>query len=74
MQVMFNSQERTLQESMTLALSARWKIIQVSRTSGSSFGYMVAIAMMIPPQLQKTIDMCSFEGQISTEPIKTKNQ
>jgi hypothetical protein len=74
MQVMFNSQERTLRESVTLALSAGWKIVRVSRTSGSSFGYMVAVPVTIPPQPQKTLDVRSFEGQRSTEPIETKNQ
>ena len=71
---MFNSQERTLRESATLALSAGWKIVRVSRTSGSSFGYMVAVPVAIPPQPQKTVNVRSFEGQRSTEPIETKNQ
>jgi hypothetical protein len=71
---MFNSQERTLRESVTLALSAGWKIVRVSRTSGSSFGYMVAVPVTIPPQPQKTLDLRSFKGQRSTEPIETKNQ
>ena len=74
MQVMFNSQERTLRESVTLALSAGWKIVRVSRTSGSSFGYMVAVPVTIPPQPEKTVDVRSFEGQISRDPIKTKTQ
>lgn len=64
MQVMFNSQERTLRESVTLALSAGWKIVRVSRTSGSSFGYMVAVPVTIPPQPEKTVGVRSFEGQI----------
>ena len=71
---MFNSQERTLRESATLALSAGWKIVRVSRTSGSSFGYMVAVPVAIPPQPQKTVNVRSFEGQRSTEPIETKNR
>ena len=71
---MFNSQERTLRESVTLALSAGWKIVRVSRTSGSSFGYMVAIPVTIPPQPEKIVDVRSFEGQTSTELIETKNK
>ena len=74
MQVMFNSQERTLRESVTLALSAGWKIIRVSRTSGSSFGYMVAVPVTIPPQPEKTLNVPSFEGKRSPEQIKTKSQ
>lgn len=33
---------------------------------------MVAVPVAIPSQPEKTVD--SFEGQISTEPIETKNQ
>lgn len=71
---MFNSQERTLRESVTLALSAGWKIVRISRTSGSSFGYMVAVPVTIPPHPQKTVDVRSFERQRCTEPIETRNQ
>ncbi|KIM43500.1 hypothetical protein M413DRAFT_18022 [Hebeloma cylindrosporum] len=74
MRVMFNSQERTLRESVTLALSAGWKIIRVSRTSGSSFGYMVAIPVAVPPQPEKTIDIRSTEGRMGAEPIEIKTQ
>ena len=74
MQVMFNSQERTLRESVTLALSAGWKIIRVSRTSGSSFGYMVAVPVIIPPRPEKTLNVPSFEGKRPTEPMETKSQ
>lgn len=48
MQVVFNAQERTLREMVSLAASAGWKIIKVTRTSGSLFGYMVAIPVAIP--------------------------
>uniref|UniRef100_A0A8H8CE44 O-methyltransferase C-terminal domain-containing protein n=1 Tax=Psilocybe cubensis TaxID=181762 RepID=A0A8H8CE44_PSICU len=52
MQVMFNSQERTLRELALLALSAGWKIVKVTRTSGSLFGYLVAVPVDIPAQYQ----------------------
>jgi len=75
MQVMFNSQERTLREMVTLTLSAGWKIIRVTKTSGSLFGHMVAVPVAIPhPQPEKTINMLSFEGQAGTELIEIKNQ
>ncbi|KJA22483.1 hypothetical protein HYPSUDRAFT_649614 [Hypholoma sublateritium FD-334 SS-4] len=43
MQVMFNSQERTLREMVTLTLSAGWKVVKVTKTPGSLFGYLVAV-------------------------------
>ncbi|PPQ89291.1 hypothetical protein CVT25_000884 [Psilocybe cyanescens] len=52
MQTMFNSQERTLRELVSLALSAGWKIVKVTRTSGSMFGYLVAEPVDIPAQYQ----------------------
>ncbi|KAF8184846.1 O-methyltransferase [Pholiota molesta] len=48
MQVMFNAQERTLREMVILALSAGWKIIKVTKTPGSLFGYLVAVPVAIP--------------------------
>ncbi len=48
MQVMFNSQERTLREMVTLTLSAGWKIVKVTKTPGSLFGYLVAEPVPIP--------------------------
>ncbi|KAF9044375.1 hypothetical protein BJ165DRAFT_1612036 [Panaeolus papilionaceus] len=50
MQTMFNAQERTLREMVILAASSGWKIIRVSRTPGSLFGYMVGVPVDIPPQ------------------------
>lgn len=48
MQVMFNSQERTLREMVTLTLSAGWKVVKVTKTPGSLFGYLVAEPVAIP--------------------------
>ncbi|KDR70150.1 hypothetical protein GALMADRAFT_76264 [Galerina marginata CBS 339.88] len=48
MQVMFNSQERTLREMVELTLSAGWKIVKVTKTPGSLFGYLVAVPVTIP--------------------------
>ncbi|TEB29709.1 hypothetical protein FA13DRAFT_1755487 [Coprinellus micaceus] len=42
MNVMFNSQERTLREIVALALSAGWKVIKLTQPPGSLFGYIVA--------------------------------
>lgn len=50
---MFNSQERTLREMVTLTQSAGWKIIKVTKTPGSFFGYLVAIPVDIP-ELERT--------------------
>ncbi|KAF9559940.1 hypothetical protein CPC08DRAFT_665869, partial [Agrocybe pediades] len=50
MQVMFNAQERTLREMNNLAASAGWKIVKVTRTVGSLFGYLVAVPVSIPVQ------------------------
>ncbi|KAH9942675.1 hypothetical protein B0H21DRAFT_520593 [Amylocystis lapponica] len=49
MQVTFNAQERTLREIAALALSAGWRIIQVTRAEGSLFGHIVAVPVEIPP-------------------------
>ena len=50
MRVMFNSQERTLRELVALALTAGWKVTQVTRTPGSLFGHIVAVPVDIPPE------------------------
>ncbi|KAJ3569053.1 hypothetical protein NP233_g5308 [Leucocoprinus birnbaumii] len=50
MQVVFNAQERTLREIVGLAASAGWKVIRVTKSVGSLFGYIVAIPCTIPPQ------------------------
>jgi len=51
MQVVFNSQERTLRELVTLSASAGWKVTKVSRTTGSLFGYLVAVPVGIPEKI-----------------------
>ena len=43
MQVMFNSQERTLREIVALAASSGWKIVRVTKTAASLFGHIVAV-------------------------------
>ncbi|KAF8154769.1 hypothetical protein B0H34DRAFT_783839 [Crassisporium funariophilum] len=50
MQVMFNSQERTLREIAALASSAGWKVIKVTKTAASLFGHIVAVPIPIPMQ------------------------
>lgn len=50
MQVMFNSQERTLREIVALASSSGWKVIRVTKTAASLFGHIVAVPVAIPIQ------------------------
>ncbi|KAJ7910454.1 O-methyltransferase [Mycena leptocephala] len=52
MQVTFNGQERTLRETVALALSAGWKVVRVTKAPGSLFGHIVAVpvAVPVPPQ------------------------
>ena len=49
MQTVFNAQERTLRETVTLARSAGWKVVKVTRSEGSLFGYIIAVPTEIPP-------------------------
>ncbi|PPQ91161.1 hypothetical protein CVT25_002910, partial [Psilocybe cyanescens] len=76
MQTMFNSQERTLRELVSLTLSAGWKIVKVTRTSGSMFGYLVAEPVDIPAQYQdldqKTQTGLNLEGDLFS-PFKSVN-
>ncbi|CAA7262528.1 unnamed protein product [Cyclocybe aegerita] len=50
MQVMFNAQERTLRETVALARSAGWKVVKVTKATGSLFGHIVAVPVDIPPE------------------------
>ena len=50
MQVMFNSQERTLREIVALAASSGWKVVRVTKTAASLFGHIVAVPGAIPIQ------------------------
>ncbi|KAF9043854.1 S-adenosyl-L-methionine-dependent methyltransferase, partial [Hymenopellis radicata] len=43
MQATFNGQERTLREIITLAASAGWKVVRVTKAPGSLFGHIVAV-------------------------------
>ncbi|KAJ6629327.1 hypothetical protein B0H10DRAFT_1700489, partial [Mycena sp. CBHHK59/15] len=43
MQATFNGQERTLRETVALALSAGWKVVRVTKAPGSLFGHIVAV-------------------------------
>lgn len=43
MQVMFNSQERTLREIVALAASSGWKVVRVTKTAASLFNHIVAV-------------------------------
>ena len=53
MQVMFNSQERTLREIVTLASSAGWKVVKVTKAPGSLFGHITAVPTNIPIQQKR---------------------
>jgi hypothetical protein len=53
MQVIFNSQERTLREIVKLAFSAGWKIVKMTRGEGL-FGHMIAVPVPVPV-LQDTL-------------------
>jgi hypothetical protein len=48
MQVTFNGQERTLREIITLALSAGWKVVRVTKPPGSLFGHIIAVPVAVP--------------------------
>lgn len=50
MQVTFNGQERTLREIVSLALSAGWKVVKVTKAVGSLFGHIVAVPVPVPMQ------------------------
>ncbi|KAJ3819191.1 hypothetical protein F5880DRAFT_1137749 [Lentinula raphanica] len=50
MQCMFNGQERTLREIVSLAHSAGWKVTKVTKAPGSLFGHIVAVPVEIPLQ------------------------
>ncbi|TFK23982.1 hypothetical protein FA15DRAFT_694701 [Coprinopsis marcescibilis] len=52
MNVMFNSQERTLREIVSLALSAGWKVVRVTHAPGSLFGHIVAVPVPVPTPRQ----------------------
>jgi hypothetical protein len=49
MNVMFNSQERTLREIVALALSAGWQVTKVTQAPGYLFGYIVAVPIGADP-------------------------
>ncbi|KAF8908192.1 hypothetical protein CPB84DRAFT_1744364 [Gymnopilus junonius] len=53
MQVMFNSQERTLREIVDLTSSAGWKIVKVTKTPGSSLGYLIAVPVSVPAEVER---------------------
>lgn len=48
MQSMFNSQERTLREIVTLTRSSGWKVVRVAKADGSHFGHITALPAEIP--------------------------
>ncbi|KAJ7263048.1 hypothetical protein C8J57DRAFT_1719238 [Mycena rebaudengoi] len=53
MQVTFNGQERTLRETVALALSAGWKVVRVTKAPGSLFGHIVAVPVAVPVPSQR---------------------
>ena len=65
MHVSLNGKERTLQETMDVALSAGWRVTEVIRKpEGSLFCSVVAIPTSIPPS---TAPLPTFIGQENTE-------
>ncbi|KAK0495460.1 ich1-like protein [Armillaria luteobubalina] len=50
MQSVFNGQERTLREIVSLAASAGWKVTKLTKAPGSLFGHIVAVPTSIPIQ------------------------
>lgn len=54
MQVIFNGQERTLREVVTLAASAGWKVTRVTRGPGSLFSHIIAEPDIVPEVLRTT--------------------
>jgi hypothetical protein len=42
MQTLYNSQERTLSQIVSVLMEARWKVTNVHRVGGSLFGYITA--------------------------------
>jgi len=69
MQTVFNAQERTLRETVTLARSAGWKVVKVTRSEGSLFGYIIAVPTDIPPRTDEFADETTKEEAqvVSTE-------
>ncbi|KAJ7348135.1 hypothetical protein DFH08DRAFT_1080245 [Mycena albidolilacea] len=53
MQVTFNGQERTLREIVALALTAGWKVVRVTKASGSLFGHIIAVPIALPVSPQR---------------------
>ncbi|KAJ7820738.1 O-methyltransferase-domain-containing protein [Mycena olivaceomarginata] len=53
MQVTFNGQERTLREIVALALTAGWKVVRVTKASGSLFGHIIAVPVAMPVSPQR---------------------
>ncbi|KAK0200006.1 hypothetical protein DFS33DRAFT_1388306 [Desarmillaria ectypa] len=50
MQSVFNGQERTLREIVSLAASAGWKVTKLTKAPGSLFGHIIAVPTSIPIQ------------------------
>ncbi|KAG6888224.1 hypothetical protein C0992_009274 [Termitomyces sp. T32_za158] len=68
MQVTFGAQERTLRETTSLALSAGWKVIKVTRAPGSLFGHIIAVP--VPMQLQCRARSGSGSAFLDVPPAK----
>ncbi|KAH8827657.1 hypothetical protein DL96DRAFT_1107856 [Flagelloscypha sp. PMI_526] len=54
MQTMFNGQERTLREMVTLCAKSGWKVLRVARPNDALFGYVTAIPCEIPIESMQT--------------------
>ncbi|KAJ3484984.1 hypothetical protein NLJ89_g11938 [Agrocybe chaxingu] len=71
MQVMFNAQERTLRETVALARSAGWKVVKVTKATGSLFGHIFAVPVGIPPETieeQNILVVPSIDGFGASSP------
>ncbi|KAF8634693.1 hypothetical protein AX15_000751 [Amanita polypyramis BW_CC] len=74
MQVAFNAQERTLKEIATLARSAGWTVIRVTKAEGSHFGHITALPAKVPPgendvTSRNTVNICGGDRESVTVQI-----
>ncbi len=74
MQATFNGQERTLREIITLAASAGWKVVKVTKAPGSLFGHIVAVPVPIPMQKMTWPDSQSALLEGGYRSLRTSHQ
>lgn len=69
MQTVFNAQERTLREIVTLASSAGWKVVRVHCAEGSLFGHITAVPAEIPPRLNDASSITDSEPEKASKKL-----